>query len=562
MTSKSIRKVKCPYCDYKNTKEKTIYHISNKHSELLPKGYSASRVLFNSLHRIEHGTCVVCKQPTEWNENTNKYKRLCNNPSCREKLREMYKKNMIKVYGKTTLLNDANQQKKMLANRGISGTYKFENGKQKEYTGSYEKKMIEFLDKVMGFDPNDIIMPGPTLDYEYKGEHHQWITDALIVPYNLIIEVKDGGDNPNKRVMTSYREKQIAKEQMITNMGTYNYLRLTNNQFDQLLEVLYELKMQMINDSEENRKIIIKINENSNLLQEAVLDGIHLNTLNPYEDSFEKELNVKFNTSKNNILLESDSADFRDDIDDFSTLCNQFDSPSDLFFYLHLNHIKYPDIMKDKDKYKNWLLTYPDKLLKNKQGDCWDIALLYHYFCKKKNINCGLGVIQSFFKLKNKWASMGHVFPLFELKKHYYIIPEPADEGVFAGPNIDGLINRYIINRFNTNNDMYRYNENRITVAKYYPADDKIWEVYDYYYYKKITQIDFYTKFHKNDILTQLSDRAEFTPISLIDSIPIDRSIISNIEYNFDKFKYAMSTSIDTFKQIMTAKEDCALKLL
>jgi hypothetical protein len=316
MTSKSIRKVKCPYCSYKDTKEKTIHHISNKHSELLPKGYSASRVLFNSLHRIEHGTCVVCKQPTEWNENTNKYKRLCNNPSCREKLREMYKKNMIKVYGKTTLLNDANQQKKMLANRGISGTYKFENGKQKEYTGSYEKKMIEFLDKVMGFDPDDIIMPGPTLDYEYKGEHHQWITDALIVPYNLIIEVKDGGDNPNKRVMTSYREKQVAKEQMITNMGTYNYLRLTNNQFDQLLEVLYELKMQMINDSEENRKVIIKINENSNLLQEAVLDGIHLNTLNPYEDSFEKELDTKFNTSRNTILLESDSANFQDDIDD------------------------------------------------------------------------------------------------------------------------------------------------------------------------------------------------------------------------------------------------------
>jgi hypothetical protein len=40
--------------------------------------------------------------------------------------------------------------------------------------------------------------------------------------------------------------------------------------------------------------------------------------------------------------------------------------------------------MKDKDKYKQWLLTYLDKLLKNKQGDCWDIALLYHYFCKKK----------------------------------------------------------------------------------------------------------------------------------------------------------------------------------
>ena len=293
----NTRKVKCPYCNFKNTKEKVIAHIDKKHEDLIPEGYTAARVLFNSIHHVDHGTCVVCKQPTEWNENTNKYKRLCNNPKCREKLREMYKKNMLKVYGKTTLLNDADQQKKMLANRGISGTYTFQNGKLKEYTGSYEKKMLEFLDKIMGFDPDDIIMPGPTIDYVYKGKHHQWITDALIVPYNLIIEVKDGGDNPNKRVMTTYREKQIAKEEMITNMGTYNYIRLTNNQFEQLIEILYELKMQMLNDNEETRKAIIKVNEDTDLVHEAVLNGIHLSPLNSYEDPFEREINQMMNRS-------------------------------------------------------------------------------------------------------------------------------------------------------------------------------------------------------------------------------------------------------------------------
>lgn len=301
----NIRKVKCPYCNYRNTKEKVISHIENKHEDLIPENYTAARVLFDSIHHVTHGTCIVCKQPTDWNENTNKYKRLCNNPKCREKLREIYKKNMLKVYGKTTLLNDANQQKKMLANRGISGTYTFQNGKLKEYTGSYEKKMLEFLDKVMGFDPDDIIMPGPTIDYIYKGEHHQWITDALIVPYNLVIEVKDGGDNPNKRVMTTYREKQIAKEEMITNMGTYNYIRLTNNQFEQLIQILYELKMQMINDNDENKKAIIRVNENADITQEAVLDGIHLKPLNSYEDSFEREINEKMNTNNSNSAINS-----------------------------------------------------------------------------------------------------------------------------------------------------------------------------------------------------------------------------------------------------------------
>ena len=68
----NTRKVKCPYCSFKNTKEKVIAHIDKKHEDLIPEGYTAARVLFNSIHHVDHGTCVVCKRPTEWNENTNK----------------------------------------------------------------------------------------------------------------------------------------------------------------------------------------------------------------------------------------------------------------------------------------------------------------------------------------------------------------------------------------------------------------------------------------------------------------------------------------------------------
>lgn len=257
----SLRKVKCPYCSFTNTKEKVINHIELKHEDMIPQGFTAARVLFNFINKKDHGTCVICKGNTTWNEKTNKYNRLCNKPECKNKLREIYKKNMLKVYGKTTLLNDPEQQKKMLANRSISGVYKFSNGKIKEYTGSFEKKFLQFMDTMMGYDPDDIIMPGPTLEYEYNGEKHQWITDALIVPYNLIIEVKDGGDFKNNRSMVSYREKQVAKEEMITNMGKYNYLRLTNNQFGQLIDILYDLKMQMIDDSDDNKKTIVKIHE-------------------------------------------------------------------------------------------------------------------------------------------------------------------------------------------------------------------------------------------------------------------------------------------------------------
>lgn len=265
------RKVACPYCTFKAPKDKMIVHIEKKHPELIPEGYTAARVLFNFLNHKDHGVCVVCKRPTKWNERTNKYDRLCGRPECKKALRDSYKKNMIKVYGKVTLLNDAEQQKKMLANRHISGEYTFKNGTKREYTGSYEKKLLEFLDKVLDFPPDDIITPGPTFFYEFEGKKHQWITDALIVPYNLVIEVKDGGSNPNKRSMPIYRAKQVAKEKMITNMGTYNYIRLTNNNFAQLLAIMYELKMQMLSDNEENKKVIININEETERIKEMAM---------------------------------------------------------------------------------------------------------------------------------------------------------------------------------------------------------------------------------------------------------------------------------------------------
>ena len=192
-----------------------------------------------------------------------------------KKTLEKYKKNILKVFGTDNLLvgDQADErQKKMLAGRRISGKYQFEDGTIFTYTGEYEHKLLEFLDKVMGFNGDDIVTPGPMFKYTYKGEEHTWITDVLIVPYNLVIDVKDGGSNPNKRSMPEYRAKQDAKEKMITDLGTYSYLRLTNNQFEQLIEVLYQLKISMIDDNDENRDVVISINEMAHTIQESIKD--------------------------------------------------------------------------------------------------------------------------------------------------------------------------------------------------------------------------------------------------------------------------------------------------
>jgi len=259
---KTSKKYKCPYCDYKGIRSDVINHVDKKHEDLIPQGYTAARAVYDFINHTDHGTCMICKSPVyEWNTKINRYYNLCKNPACKAKVREIALERHMKVYNKPHLLDDPEQQEKMLANRKISGTYTFKDGIKHTYTGTYEKNALEFMDKVLDIPGKDIQSPGPVLEYEYGGKTHKWITDIYYIPANLLIEVKDGGSNPNNRSMQSYREKQVAKETMVTSLGTFNYIRLTNNDFSQLLEILADMKEGALTEDDDSRNMRIRINE-------------------------------------------------------------------------------------------------------------------------------------------------------------------------------------------------------------------------------------------------------------------------------------------------------------
>lgn len=263
-----MKKFNCPYCNERYYKQDLPGHIDKKHDDMIPENYTAYRLTYDIVNNKQgHGNCTECGKPTKWNEKRQKYERLCGNPKCYARVKETYQKRMLKVYNKVHLLDDPEHQEKMLAHRKISGTYKWSDGKEFTYTGQYEKKLMEFLDKTMEFKSNEILAPGPILEYEFEGQKKHWITDFLIIPHNLIIEVKDGGDNPNKRNMPITRNKTLAKERMITNMGKYNYLRLTNNDFLQLFQMMVELKEKSL---EEDDSPLYRIHES--VLNESLLN--------------------------------------------------------------------------------------------------------------------------------------------------------------------------------------------------------------------------------------------------------------------------------------------------
>ena len=252
---------KCPFCNNRFTREDLVNHIENDHPYDIPADFTPFRYVFNYVNKkplTYHGKCTECGGPTEWDENKGRYNRQCNNKACHDSYVKKFEANMMKTRGVTRISATVSGQLKMLSNRKISGEYKFSNGEVKTYTGSYELKALEFMDKVMHIDPNDLMCPGPILEYSFDNTTHIYITDFYYQPYNLIIEVKDGGDNPNKRNMPDYRAKQIAKEKYIIKHTNYNYLRLTNNNLNQLLAVFANLKMQMVENTGER---VIHVNE-------------------------------------------------------------------------------------------------------------------------------------------------------------------------------------------------------------------------------------------------------------------------------------------------------------
>lgn len=244
---RSARKYRCPYCKLTATRDKLAVHVEEKHASMIPEGYTAARVVWDSVNKRNYSTCMVCgRKVYEWDDHVNRYKNLCGRPECLE---------TVKNRARNNHLEDPEKQKQMLANRRISGYYTFKDGTTHSYVGSYERNCFEFMDTVFNIPGKDIMSPGPTIWYEWNGGKHPWILDWMYIPAMLCADVKDGGNNPNNRPMEDYRSKQIAKEEAISKTK-YNYIRLTDNNFGQLLTALADIRMGAVNNDPENHIFI------------------------------------------------------------------------------------------------------------------------------------------------------------------------------------------------------------------------------------------------------------------------------------------------------------------
>ena len=196
----SEKKYQCIYCNYRDIKNKLASHIGKKHLDELTEGFTPMQATFHIVNKHPlnwQKPCRVCQQPCDWDEKKGRYNLLCNNKSCHEKWAEKMKKDMGVKMGSNRPTQSPEGLQKMLAARKISGKYTWSDGTVFTYVGTYERATLEFMDTVMEIKSEDIMVPGPVLEYMLDDKKHLYITDIFYIPYNLIIEVKDGGNNPN-----------------------------------------------------------------------------------------------------------------------------------------------------------------------------------------------------------------------------------------------------------------------------------------------------------------------------------------------------------------------------
>ena len=267
---------KCPFCNKKYVDKKSLYnHIEKIHPAEIPTGQSAAQVYFNWKYNKTSGRCVMCGKNTLWNPTVERYDRLCST-ECKERYKADFRKKMISKYGKTHLLNDPEQQKKMLANRSISGTYTWSDGKSKfTYTGSYEKDFLVFLDRFLNLSPNDVFAPAPQV-FKYNdedGTERFYIPDFFIASINTLVEVKDGGDNPNKHYHRTGNDarKEALKDELMKSQKEFNYVKVVNKDYSIFMNFLVDLRDENIKEKE-FRKPIINIQESLSMVENILVN--------------------------------------------------------------------------------------------------------------------------------------------------------------------------------------------------------------------------------------------------------------------------------------------------
>lgn len=247
-------------------------------------------------------------------------------------------------------------------------------------------------------------------------------------------------------------------------------------------------------------------------------------------------INMIFRLNENKILSEKD---FNRNYKDFTHFCKYFNTVEDVMTWYKYNKIQWP-LVEDKENLNNRSFSWPDDIIKTKIGNCWDHAIFFYYFCRRKNMPARIYRYAIFaepvwYDNNHKYKRMdcfGHIVCICKLTTGYYIcnyLGSVKDSNLF-GPyeSFEACAKHYSnyydylvkVSFLNMINEYIEYKS--FTKVFYAYVDNKDLKLYDEYYNNhNITQFEF-LKLEKSNLFKY-------------DNYSIQRNIFDDLQ---TKFKY------------------------
>jgi len=224
------------------SEQSCVAAVERLHSAQLESlGVSAKQACFNYRNRYplgqKTGKSVLTGKPTAWNERAGRYERFCDEAEV-DRYRQTFLERMRRVHGKDHLLNDPTQQRKMLANRRISGTYTFKTDSvSRTYTGQEELAFLQFMDDALSWPGADVHEAPQVFEYaDADGKTRQYLPDFWIESLNLIVEIK-GEQHSGLGWRTRDADLERRKDEVLGTSG-YGYCKVEDRDYGTLLDAM------------------------------------------------------------------------------------------------------------------------------------------------------------------------------------------------------------------------------------------------------------------------------------------------------------------------------------
>ena len=277
--------VQCYYCHkYFSVKAKAMDHLNKVHADELERdGLDAAKACYLTTHDSLQGKCCCCpecQEVTEWSDRNGKPYRISNNPKCRARVAAVAKARLMNARGvdQHTLMSDMEHQREMLRQRRTSGVYRFQtDGGSVDYSSQLEKNFLEFCDRVLELPSNTIQDPPEAFEYFDPKENVKrfYAPDYYMPDYNLLIEIKDGGDKPNTnpKFLEETRYKVALKDAAMRKQDKYNFIRISGKQYGAFVETLFNIVHQQ-EDDRKRKKVMVVITESACADPEGSIEDI------------------------------------------------------------------------------------------------------------------------------------------------------------------------------------------------------------------------------------------------------------------------------------------------